>query len=74
MRVRIKELAHQIKTKGVTLAVSDTKGAHVGNLVVTKTKVIWYPGKTHKGKGNGHGQTWPRFIARMEKLKTGLVD
>ncbi len=65
------EVEQVIKNKGIVLSVANPGGGHRGNLLITKTKVIWCPGKT-KPK-NGHGLTWEGFIARLEKVKPGKV-
>ncbi len=66
MKVTIKDLSvnMEIKNKGVELDVYDTDGKHLGDLVVTKTKLIWCKGKTPQQ--NGVSITWKKFIAQME--------
>lgn len=67
MKVGIKDLNvnMEIKNKGVELDVYDTDGKHLGDLVVTKTKVIWCKGRTRPA--NGNALTWSAFIKLMEK-------
>lgn len=67
MNVSIKNfnVAMEIKNKGVELEVRDTDNAHRGDLVVTRTKVIWCPGRTTPA--NGHSMSWNRFITLMEQ-------
>ena len=67
MRVSIKELnvsPMDIKTKGIELDVYDNNGTHLGDLVVTKTGVIWCKGKTTPKKGKK--VSWSEFIKVME--------
>ena len=68
MKVSIKDLSvsMEIKTKGIELDVYDTGGSHLGDMVVTKTKVIWCPGRTPPA--NGKALTWKKFIDMMERL------
>lgn len=54
----------KIKNNGIELNVSDPNGTHLGDLVVTKTRLIWCKGKT-KPK-NGNPIKWNEFIAYME--------
>ena len=66
MKVSVKsfDVAMQIKNKGIELDVYDPQGNHVGDLVVTKTKLIWCPGKT--ARENGIPISWKKFIEYME--------
>jgi hypothetical protein len=68
MKVEIKDLAvtMEIKNKGIELAVYDNEGRFRGDLVVTKTKLVWCPGKTPVE--NGHPITWADFITYMKSL------
>jgi hypothetical protein len=68
MQVNIKDfnVKMEIKTRGVELEVCDPDGTHHGDLVLTKTKVIWCPGRTSRPKG--HTVTWKQFISLMEEL------
>jgi hypothetical protein len=43
-----------------------TAGNHLGDLVVTKTKLVWCKGKT--SVANGKEIRWQDFIAHMEPL------
>jgi hypothetical protein len=52
-----------IKNNGITLGVSYPNGKHRGNLVITKTQLIWCEGKT-KPK-NGSKFHWNDFINYM---------
>ena len=54
-----------LKNKGIELAVYATDNtSHLGDLVVTKTKLIWCKGK--KTRQNGKEISWDDFIAYME--------
>jgi len=55
----------QLKNNGVELAVYDTGDKHRGDLVVTKTQVIWCEGKT--SRANGKSLSWNQFIDVMRK-------
>ena len=65
MKTFIKDLgcALDIKSKGIEIDVSDTKG-HVGDLWVTSTQLIWCKGKTQRA--NGKKVTWKQFIEWIE--------
>jgi hypothetical protein len=65
MNVSIKDLAVSmaIKNKGIELDVYDTDETHLGDLVITKTKLIWCAGKTKTA--NGKAISWKDFIAVM---------
>lgn len=66
MKVNIKDfnVAMEIKNNGIELEVRETDGSHLGDLVVTKTQVIWCPGRTTRT--NGHTVTWKKFIQMTE--------
>lgn len=65
MQVIVKDFAisMEVKNKGIELQVSGTDGKHRGDLVITKTKLVWCPGKTTVA--NGKAITWEKFIAMM---------
>src|SRR5579863_1406510 len=54
----------KIKNNGIELDVSDPDGTHLGDLVVTKTRLIWCKGK--KKRKNGKQVDWNDFIAYMD--------
>lgn len=67
MDVSIKQLdvAMQVKNKGVEFEVREPNGGKfLGDCVVTKTGLIWCPGKTDRK--NGKKVSWKTFIALME--------
>ena len=53
----------EIKNKGIELDVYDTDGNHLGDLVITKSKLIWCQGRT--GRKNGESISWSKFIKYM---------
>jgi hypothetical protein len=65
MNVNIKEfdVEMELKNRGIELDVYDNNENHRGDLIVTKTRLIWCPGKTHRE--NGHSVTWAEFIDYM---------
>lgn len=65
MKVYIKDLAvdMEIKNTGVELEVCDSEDKQIGDLIVTKTKLIWCNGRT--SRKNGREVTWKEFIAWM---------
>jgi len=67
-KVFIKDLKveMEVKTAGIELAVSDSEGAHKGDLYVTKTGLTWCPGKTTRANGKQIG--WHDFAEYMESL------
>jgi hypothetical protein len=67
MKVYVKELGLDmaVKNRGIELDVYDAAGKkHLGDLVITKTRLIWCRGKT--SRENGRPLTWDEFIERME--------
>ncbi len=68
MKVSVKDfnITMEIKSKGVELDISDNAGKHLGDLVVTKTRLIWCPGKIPRK--NGKRISWQDFTAYMEAL------
>lgn len=66
MNVSIKnfDVEIKVKNKGIELDIYDNDGNHLGDLVVTKTKLIWCKGKTKPE--NGRPITWEKFIELME--------
>ncbi len=66
MKVGIKDLSvsMEVKNNGIELEVRDNDDKHQGDLVVTKSKLIWCEGKTNRD--NGHQVSWKDFTAFME--------
>lgn len=58
MKVSVKDfsVSMEIKNKGIELDVYDNNGTHLGDLVITKTKLVWCKGRT--GVANGTPITW----------------
>lgn len=69
MKVSIKNfsVAMELKTKGIELDVYDSAGEHLGDLVVTKSKLTWCKGRT--ATVNGKSITWEEFITYMNRRK-----
>ncbi len=65
MNVGIKDFAVQmdVKSRGVEFEVKDTNGKHLGDLIITKTSIIWCKGKTKRA--NGKSLRWDKFIEMM---------
>lgn len=65
MKVHIKEfdVEMELKNNGIELDVSDPQGNHVGDLIISKTKLIWCQGRI-RGK-NGKRIDWAEFIEYM---------
>ena len=69
MKVLIKnfDVDMEIKNKGVECEVRSADGSkQLGDIVITKTGLIWCPGKTDRK--NGKRLTWTEFIDYMETL------
>lgn len=68
MQIAIKEfnVDMEIKTKGIELEVRDPDGTHRGDLVLTKTTVIWCRGRTTRA--NGKSLTWTKFMEMMDTV------
>lgn len=66
MKVSIKnfDVAMDVKNNGIELDISDNNGTHLGDLVVTKTRLIWCKGKTKRK--NGKEISWGEFTAYMD--------
>lgn len=66
MNVSIKnfDVDMKVKNKGIELDIYDNDGEHLGDLVVTKTRLIWCKGKTKRE--NGKKVTWAQFTAFMD--------
>ena len=68
MKVTIKEFSvdMEVKTRGIEFEVRDPQGSHLGDMVLTKTNLIWCPGRTDRN--NGKKLSWAKFIQHMESL------
>jgi hypothetical protein len=67
VKVKDFDVAMEVKNNGIELDVAGPQGEHIGDLVVTKTNLIWCKGKT--GRKNGKRIKWSDFIAYMESEK-----
>lgn len=58
------EAEQQLKTTGMQLDIYNSSGdERLGDLTITKTKLIWCAGKIHEK--NGREATWAQFIDWM---------
>jgi hypothetical protein len=68
MQVKIKDfdvLPVEVKTNGIEFEVRSPDGSkQLGDLILTKTKLEWCDGKTHRG--NGIQKTWQECIDWMK--------
>ena len=66
MQVKIKDFTvdMEIKNKGMEIGVFSPQGKHRGDLIVTKTSLIWCSGRT--SRKNGVKVSWNEFIKWME--------
>ena len=63
MKVSIKRfnVGMEVKTNGVEFEVRSTNGKeHKGDLILTKSGMVWCPGAVTKA--NGHHISWDKFI------------
>jgi hypothetical protein len=67
MKVTIKDfdVEMSVKNNGVEFDVADNNGEHLGDVILTKTGVIWCKGKTSRAKGKK--LSWEQFIGRIEE-------
>jgi len=73
MKVSIKEfnVGMEVKTKGIEFDVKDPKGTHLGDLILTKTRLEWCDKQTKAGYGKK--VTWEDFIKYMNDDKKNIV-
>ncbi len=66
MNISIKDfdVEMEIRNKGIELEVYTPQGEHTGDLVITKTALIWCKGRTRRA--NGIHRTWTEFIDWIE--------
>ncbi len=66
MKVNIKKFDVQmdVKQNGLEFEVRDNQDNHLGDLVLTKTRLIWCHGRTHRKSGKTI--SWEKFIRMME--------
>lgn len=67
MQVSIKDfdVKMELKNNGIELEVREPNGDHQGDLVITKTQLIWCRGRTTRA--NGIPITWANFIDWIEE-------
>ena len=65
MKVWIKDfdVEMELKNNGIELDVADPQGNHIGDLIVTKTQLIWCQGRIRRA--NGKTVSWNDFIEFM---------
>lgn len=65
MKVSIKDfdVEMELKNNGIELDIANPQGTHIGDLIVTKTRLIWCQGQTRRA--NGKEIQWDEFIAFM---------
>lgn len=68
MQVGIKDfnVKMEIKNRGIELDLYTNDNRHLGDLVITKTQLIWCPGRTTPA--NGKKISWEDFIEYMRSL------
>ncbi len=66
MKVSIKsfEVDMQLKNNGVEFEVYDNQNEHLGDVILTKTSIIWCKGRVRRE--NGKRYTWEEFIKLVE--------
>ncbi len=66
MKVSIKsfDVSMDLKNKGVEFEVYGNDGKFLGDVILTRTGVVWCKGRTHRQNGIKYG--WADFIKRME--------
>ena len=67
MKVTVKRfnVDMEVKNTGIEFEVRSPDGrTHLGDLVLTKSNLVWCPGQTQPK--NGHKMTWPEFISIAE--------
>ncbi len=57
-------VAMELKNSGIEFEIRDPQDNFLGDLIVTKSKLIWCKGKTKKE--NGVEVNWEEFIQYME--------
>ena len=67
MQVTIKsfDVKMELKNNGVELAIHDNQGNLKGDLILTRSKIIWCKGK--QTRRNGNSISLDRFIKMMEE-------
>ncbi len=65
MKVKIKkfDVEMEVKNNGIEFQIHNNAGEFLGDCYVTKTGLVWCPGKTQKK--NGIPASWDDFIEWM---------
>jgi hypothetical protein len=68
MQVSIKkfDVGMEVKNNGIELEIRKPSGDFLGDVVLTKTKIIWCEGK--RKPANGSALTWEQFREYMNSL------
>lgn len=66
MKVTIKsfDVAMEVKNKGIEFEVRTPEGEHLGDVVLTKSGLVWCKGRTDVKNGVKVG--WTEFVGWME--------
>ncbi len=64
MTIKDFDVDMEVKNNGIELAVADTKGKHLGDIILTKTQVVWCAGRIRRE--NGKAFTWAEFIELLQ--------
>ncbi len=70
MKVTVKnfDVAMEVKNKGIEFEVHSPDGEkHLGDVVLTKSGLVWCKGRTRAG--NGIKISWKKFITWMEETE-----
>jgi len=69
MIVRVKDfkVEMEIKNTGIELEIRNSQDAFLGDLIITRTQLIWCKGKT--ARKNGKSISLEDFMAMMESRK-----
>ena len=72
MKVAIKsfDVAMEVKNNGIEFEVRTPAGEFLGDLILTKTQVIWCQGQTTRA--NGKKMTIPQLVATHGRLSLSL--
>jgi hypothetical protein len=65
MKVEIKsfDVQMEVKNNGIEFEVADNEGNHQGDVILTKTGLIWCKGRQRRA--NGTKISWTKFIEIM---------
>jgi hypothetical protein len=63
VRVKSFDVEMEIKNKGIELEVRDTDDTFLGDLILTKTQIVWCKGKT--SREHGKKLSWQKFASMV---------